>query len=355
MPKPLARTKQQNLTNPAAAMCVGNAPTKKSKGPVRALIPLHANVLPARVLPEHGGREIKFAVRPREVFERRDRILMKPVKKPKKPKTAYNYFQLAEKERISVSTHNERIARNIGQKWKRMSLAEKMPYKNLAKMDKMRYERQNKLYLQWLARGSAARYNVNFEHTFPQPTTTFPGQYTNNSTTAYSTQFTPMWTAVPQQQNSYQYVPSLVDLSPPSSPNTSRTSSPCPPTAVAPPPVTPDFVLDSRVPAPTQQPQMNWQAYGFGPKQSNIPESITVKAPVRAITVKSEVTPKPIEAKKQLQPQQTEFDVGSFLKDDEPMAEASSSSTNDIFSGLTSFLDSNLDTDLFDFPIDTFE
>mmetsp|Transcript_35538 Transcript_35538/g.65830 ORF Transcript_35538/g.65830 Transcript_35538/m.65830 type:complete len:93 (-) Transcript_35538:424-702(-) len=42
-----------------------------------------------------------------------------------------------------------------------------------------------------------------------------------------------------------------------------------------------------------------------------------------------------------------EFDIGSFLKDDEP------SSHDDIFSGLpTGFLNSNLDADLFDFPID---
>jgi len=79
------------------------------------------------------------------------------IKKPKRPKTAYNYFQLAVKAKLEGSHatcgYNEKASRDIGKSWKKLSPAEKRPFHLQAQADRSRYERQNQDYLQWLAGG----------------------------------------------------------------------------------------------------------------------------------------------------------------------------------------------------------
>mmetsp|Transcript_13122 Transcript_13122/g.23827 ORF Transcript_13122/g.23827 Transcript_13122/m.23827 type:complete len:495 (+) Transcript_13122:43-1527(+) len=77
------------------------------------------------------------------------------LKKPKRPKTGYNYFQLSIRDKlcdkISMDDrvlHNETVARIIGKKWKALSKQERKVFQNLAEQDKCRYERELKEYLQ---------------------------------------------------------------------------------------------------------------------------------------------------------------------------------------------------------------
>lgn len=84
------------------------------------------------------------------------------VKKPKRPKTAYNYFQLAirdelweeltpvincPKDRVS---HNEKVARVIGKRWKALSKKERTIYQAMADRDKRRYTKEHTAYVQSL-------------------------------------------------------------------------------------------------------------------------------------------------------------------------------------------------------------
>jgi len=82
-------------------------------------------------------------------------ISHKKLKKPKRPKTGYNYFQLSIRDKLCDKIpmddrvlHNETVARIIGKKWKALSKQERKVFQNLAEEDKSRYERELKDYLQ---------------------------------------------------------------------------------------------------------------------------------------------------------------------------------------------------------------
>mmetsp|Transcript_3978 Transcript_3978/g.9376 ORF Transcript_3978/g.9376 Transcript_3978/m.9376 type:complete len:442 (+) Transcript_3978:153-1478(+) len=83
-------------------------------------------------------------------------------KKPKRPKTAYNYFQLAirdelweeltpvincPKDRVS---HNEKVARVIGKRWKALCNKERTVYQSMADRDKRRYAKEHRIYIESL-------------------------------------------------------------------------------------------------------------------------------------------------------------------------------------------------------------
>jgi len=117
----------------------------------------HANIVTARIV--HATPACVLSAQPlvrkRQRRRRRERKNSKP-KKPKRPKTAYNYFQLAEKQRLignsgRTSAHNELFARNIGQRWKSLSDIERQQYQIMADQDKMRYERENLEYIRSIA------------------------------------------------------------------------------------------------------------------------------------------------------------------------------------------------------------
>jgi hypothetical protein len=75
---------------------------------------------------------------------------------PKKPKTAYNYYQLSVHDALKVEvagtarpddTKEERshqVARLTGQRWKALSAAEKAPFQRQATSDKVRFERDKR-------------------------------------------------------------------------------------------------------------------------------------------------------------------------------------------------------------------
>mmetsp|Transcript_22118 Transcript_22118/g.32967 ORF Transcript_22118/g.32967 Transcript_22118/m.32967 type:complete len:327 (+) Transcript_22118:230-1210(+) len=81
------------------------------------------------------------------------------VKKPKRPKTAYNFFQLAIRKQLweelapqikgpKDRVHcNEKIARVIGRRWKALTAVERSCYQVMADRDKQRYVNENDLYI----------------------------------------------------------------------------------------------------------------------------------------------------------------------------------------------------------------
>mmetsp|Transcript_17461 Transcript_17461/g.31340 ORF Transcript_17461/g.31340 Transcript_17461/m.31340 type:complete len:754 (+) Transcript_17461:147-2408(+) len=77
-------------------------------------------------------------------------------RKPKHPKTGYNYFQLTVREQLSKDIpqesnrvlHNEKVARIIGQRWKALAAQERQIFQNMAEKDKIRYENEMKIYLE---------------------------------------------------------------------------------------------------------------------------------------------------------------------------------------------------------------
>mmetsp|Transcript_5370 Transcript_5370/g.10537 ORF Transcript_5370/g.10537 Transcript_5370/m.10537 type:complete len:509 (-) Transcript_5370:400-1926(-) len=78
------------------------------------------------------------------------------LKKPKHPKTGYNFFQLSVRNRlcreIPVDSdrvlHNEKVARIIGQRWKGLSAQERKVFQDMAERDKVRYEVEIKAYVE---------------------------------------------------------------------------------------------------------------------------------------------------------------------------------------------------------------
>ena len=135
-------------------MCIGTLFSPFGNSVVRTnAIPanVYQNATPACVL-----QEIRVVHRPvkRRRKTNKTEKKRKPVRsfrKPKRPKTAYNYFQLSEKkrlgERAAGSVHNEEFARLIGQQWKSLSAEKRKKYQEMADLDKQRYEEENLAYL----------------------------------------------------------------------------------------------------------------------------------------------------------------------------------------------------------------
>lgn len=77
---------------------------------------------------------------------------------PKKPKTAYNYYQIGVRESIlaeitadastSKEVQSQKVARIIGERWKSMPEHEREAFNNLAMQDKQRYKRELEEYVQ---------------------------------------------------------------------------------------------------------------------------------------------------------------------------------------------------------------
>mmetsp|Transcript_14762 Transcript_14762/g.20532 ORF Transcript_14762/g.20532 Transcript_14762/m.20532 type:complete len:376 (+) Transcript_14762:4-1131(+) len=73
---------------------------------------------------------------------------------PKKPKTAYNFYQLKERDNVCNEVwdklgldydrikHNAEVARIIGKRWRELSTEKRGEFQRLAKEDKLRYQRE---------------------------------------------------------------------------------------------------------------------------------------------------------------------------------------------------------------------
>mmetsp|Transcript_37243 Transcript_37243/g.59817 ORF Transcript_37243/g.59817 Transcript_37243/m.59817 type:complete len:364 (+) Transcript_37243:126-1217(+) len=89
----------------------------------------------------------------------KDELSSQPKKKkslpgPKKPKTAYNFYQLKERDNVSNEVwerlgldcnrikHNAEVARIIGKQWRELSTKKREEFQRLAKEDKFRYQRE---------------------------------------------------------------------------------------------------------------------------------------------------------------------------------------------------------------------
>mmetsp|Transcript_26801 Transcript_26801/g.47453 ORF Transcript_26801/g.47453 Transcript_26801/m.47453 type:complete len:418 (-) Transcript_26801:578-1831(-) len=100
----------------------------------------------------------------RSGVKRRTKSTIFGAKKPKRPKTAYNYFQLSireqlweelnQKQKINEAkdrvVQNEKIARVIGKRWKALTKVERAVYQTMADRDKKRYARENTEYIESL-------------------------------------------------------------------------------------------------------------------------------------------------------------------------------------------------------------
>jgi len=85
--------------------------------------------------------------------------LSRAVKKPKRPKTAYNFFQLAIRDELWEElrpvikgpkdrvVHNEKVARVIGKRWKALTKKERTIYQEMADRDKRRYANEHGAYV----------------------------------------------------------------------------------------------------------------------------------------------------------------------------------------------------------------
>jgi len=91
---------------------------------------------------------------------------------PKKPKTAYNYYQIGVRESIlaeitadsansSKEVQSQKVARIIGERWKNMPEHEREAFNTLALQDKQRYKRELEEYMQLKAQLKEACKAVN--------------------------------------------------------------------------------------------------------------------------------------------------------------------------------------------------
>jgi len=92
---------------------------------------------------------------------------------PKKPKTAYNYYQIGVRECIlaeimaedssnsSKEVQSQKVARIIGERWKSMPEHEREAFNTLALQDKLRYKRELEEYVQLKAQLKQACKAVN--------------------------------------------------------------------------------------------------------------------------------------------------------------------------------------------------
>mmetsp|Transcript_28768 Transcript_28768/g.40078 ORF Transcript_28768/g.40078 Transcript_28768/m.40078 type:complete len:279 (-) Transcript_28768:158-994(-) len=140
-------------------MCIGFPIQPRSTSTIVQAQVVHAT--PASILSKVVKSQKPEAVKPKKPKRVRNRkpadkkLKTSKLKKPKRPKTAYNYFQLSEKQRAETGSlvHDERFARNIGSHWKALSKEERRRYQDMADRDRQRYERENSEYMKRLAGG----------------------------------------------------------------------------------------------------------------------------------------------------------------------------------------------------------
>lgn len=89
------------------------------------------------------------------------------LKRPRKPKTAYNFYQLNVRESVCQEVwdligksvdkvlHNEHVARIIGRRWRAMPEEQRRQYQDMADNDKDRYQREKEVYESVVRRGEA--------------------------------------------------------------------------------------------------------------------------------------------------------------------------------------------------------
>ncbi|GAB5354689.1 hypothetical protein AAMO2058_000140600 [Amorphochlora amoebiformis] len=83
-----------------------------------------------------------------ELEQKSSRSSSKLARKPKRAKTAYNFFQQAERLRLKgLAVHNAATAKEIGLRWRTLPEAEKQRYQEWASIDKMRFDRENEVYI----------------------------------------------------------------------------------------------------------------------------------------------------------------------------------------------------------------
>jgi len=100
-------------------------------------------------------------------MQRKDSYRKPRLRKPKHPKTGYNYFQLRVREQLCKDIpensdrvlHNEKVARIIGQRWKALSKDERKVFQDLARKDKIRYEIEMSNYMKKIQTDSTTNYS----------------------------------------------------------------------------------------------------------------------------------------------------------------------------------------------------
>jgi len=86
-----------------------------------------------------------------------DKKKKKPAKKkaksdpnaPKKPLNAYMYFQKENRDKVKkekTELKGSEVSKELGQRWKKLSAADKKPYEEMSQKDKARYEKEFEKY-----------------------------------------------------------------------------------------------------------------------------------------------------------------------------------------------------------------
>ncbi|GAB5354688.1 hypothetical protein AAMO2058_000140500 [Amorphochlora amoebiformis] len=146
--------------------------TRREKPPCRWLISLQSALgvhkpapgpsMPQPVLMDRDRKAIPayvLAVRRshgtsnRRLTRQEKKQLREAPRKPKRPKTAYNFFQQAESLRLrGLAVQNAKIAKEIGLRWRTLPDAQRRVYQNWASMDKIRFQREYQEYITGIRR-----------------------------------------------------------------------------------------------------------------------------------------------------------------------------------------------------------
>mmetsp|Transcript_16562 Transcript_16562/g.23152 ORF Transcript_16562/g.23152 Transcript_16562/m.23152 type:complete len:507 (+) Transcript_16562:282-1802(+) len=97
-------------------------------------------------------KDAEFAAAPVTPPKKRKRGRRKKLKKPKRFKTAFNFFQMHLQSTLfdqdvpkgKRAAHNELVSRIVGQKWKDLTEEERQPFEEKAHQDRHRYQKEYK-------------------------------------------------------------------------------------------------------------------------------------------------------------------------------------------------------------------
>mmetsp|Transcript_13521 Transcript_13521/g.20297 ORF Transcript_13521/g.20297 Transcript_13521/m.20297 type:complete len:563 (-) Transcript_13521:122-1810(-) len=123
--------------------------------------------------------------------------MQQATKEPKRPRSAYNFYQLSFLSEGKKARHTQHAAKEVSKSWRKLSAEEKKPFMSMANFDQQRYMREVEQFEEFLTgkRASSVQHESSVPPKNPPQT---PSMYNQGS-------FFPVQGAAPSQPTAHHY------------------------------------------------------------------------------------------------------------------------------------------------------